>query len=241
MVGRKIHNSLHLTARTRTGSVMRRLIAATAILLSPALVTKNLSDTTIEIGTGMAAAFLLGVEFGRRLINPVIAPSEPASEALPTTECDAEEQITQSYQPSTGRPGISSKLSILVVDDEPSIVRAISIGLTRAGFNPTSTISGEGALYHLRTIHFDMLLVDLRIPDMRGDVLFHLACSLQPHLRSHTIMMTGDVTEQAADIIAACQCPFIMKPFDLRSLLKVVNDVAGTLPHNADSPAVQHG
>jgi len=63
-----------------------------------------------------------------------------------------------------------------------------------------------------------MMLVDLRLPDMRGDVVFHLAVSLQPHLKDRTVFMTGDVTEQAADIIAECRCSLLMKPFDLKDL-----------------------
>lgn len=127
--------------------------------------------------------------------------------------------------PSTPR----TKLSILVLEDDPSICRTVAIGLTRAGYNPITTTTGEGALYHLRTQYFDLMLVDLRIPDMRGDVVFHLAVSLQPQLRRQTLFMTGDVTEQAAELIEACACPLLMKPFDLRELEKAVRAVAANV------------
>ncbi len=120
-------------------------------------------------------------------------------------------------------------MSILVLEDEPSICRTVAIGLTRAGYNPITTTTGEGALYHLRTQYFDLLLIDLRIPDMRGDVVFHLATSLQPQLRRQTLFMTGDVTEQAAELIDACSCPLLMKPFDLRALESAVRSVATTV------------
>ena len=123
-------------------------------------------------------------------------------------------------------PGPRSKLSILVVEDEPSICRAVAIGMTRAGYNPTTTTTGEGAMYHLRTQYFDLLVMDLRIPDMRGDVIYHLATSLQPQLRKQTLFVTGDVTEQAAELIEACACPLLMKPFDLRGLEKAIGEVA---------------
>ena len=68
-----------------------------------------------------------------------------------------------------------------------------------------------------------MMLIDLRIPDMRGDVVYHLAISLQPHLRCQSLFMTGDVTEQAAELIEACACPLLMKPFDLKDLSEAVD------------------
>ena len=115
---------------------------------------------------------------------------------------------------------------MLVVEDEPSICRTVAIALTRAGYNPITTTTGEGALYHLRTQYFDVMLIDLRIPDMRGDVIFHLATSLQPQLRKQSLFMTGDVTEQAAELIAACACPLLMKPFDLHDLSQAIGVIA---------------
>ena len=130
--------------------------------------------------------------------------------------------------PPVPPPGSRSKPSILVVEDEPSICRAVAISYTRAGYNAVTTTSGDGAMYHLRTQYFDMMLVDLRLPDMRGDVVFHLAASLQPQLRTQTVFMTGDVTEQASNIIEDCSCALLMKPFDLIDLNDTTSAVLAT-------------
>ena len=55
------------------------------------------------------------------------------------------------------------------------------------------------------------MLIDLRIPDMRGDVIFEVAAGQQPHLRYQTLFMTGDITERAHKLIAACKCHFLQK------------------------------
>lgn len=123
------------------------------------------------------------------------------------------------------RRGPHEQACVLVVEDEPSIARAIAIALTRQGYTAVTTSSGEGALYYLRTQVFDAMLIDLRIPDMRGDVVYHLAISLQPQLRRQTLFTTGDVTEQAAELIEACGCPVLMKPFDLRDLSDALRDL----------------
>ena len=73
------------------------------------------------------------------------------------------------------------------------------------------------------------MLADLRIPDIRGDEIFHLAIALQPHLRHRTLFTTGDVTEEAAKLIEACHCPVLMKPFELRDLGVAIRALAPTI------------
>ncbi len=111
---------------------------------------------------------------------------------------------------------------VLIVDDEPSICKALTMALARAGYDAFSAQSGETALSIVRTEHVDVMLIDLRIPDMRGDVIFEVAAAEQPHLRYQTLFMTGDITERAQRLIAACKCHFLRKPFDLRDMTDAV-------------------
>jgi DNA-binding NtrC family response regulator len=116
---------------------------------------------------------------------------------------------------------------VLVVDDEPSICRALTIALTRTGYDARALESGEAASLLVRQEHFDCLIVDLRIPDMRGDIFFEIAASVQPHLRHQTILTTGDVSELAHELLDACGCPVLQKPFDLHDLLGLVAKMTG--------------
>ena len=111
---------------------------------------------------------------------------------------------------------------VLIVDDEPSICRALTIALSRGGYDADAAHSGEAAHGMLGGEHYDVLVLDLRIPDVRGDVLFHLAVSLQPHLSRQTLFITGDVTERAQALIDDCQCPLLRKPFKLEDVLAAV-------------------
>jgi len=112
---------------------------------------------------------------------------------------------------------------VLVVDDEPSICRALSIAFTRSGAQVRAVGTGESALWLLRTEEFDCMIVDLRIPDIRGDVLFELGASLQPKLRRNTIFTSGDATEFAQSLVTACGSRLVAKPFDLGDLLSTVD------------------
>ena len=112
---------------------------------------------------------------------------------------------------------------VLIVDDEPSITRALAIACQRAGLDVLSTTSADEAHQLVRRHHVDVLIVDLRMPEMRGDVLFHLASSIQPHLRHQTLFMTGDISARAQELIAACGTPsFLQKPFELADVLQAV-------------------
>jgi DNA-binding response OmpR family regulator len=119
-----------------------------------------------------------------------------------------------------------SRTRVLVVDDEPAICKALTMALARAGFDAVAAQTGEGALAILRSERVDVLVLDLRIPDTRGDVIFELAAAIHPHLRTQTLFLTGDISERALRLIAACRCPSLRKPFELRELTDAVSALA---------------
>jgi DNA-binding response OmpR family regulator len=118
------------------------------------------------------------------------------------------------------------RIRVLVVDDEPAICKALTIALQRAGYEALSAYSGDRALSMLASEHVDVLLIDLRIPDTRGDVVFELAAATHPHLRHQTAFMTGDISERAHRLIGSCKCPMLKKPFELREMLATVASLA---------------
>lgn len=114
---------------------------------------------------------------------------------------------------------IREPIHVLLVDDEPAICKALATAIARAGFRVTTAMSGQDAIAIVRAERVDMMITDLRIPDMRGDAMFELAAAVQPHLRTRTLFTTGDISERAQQLIEACGCPFLRKPFDLKELL----------------------
>ncbi len=108
---------------------------------------------------------------------------------------------------------------ILLLDDEPAICKALSLALTRAGYRVSASTSGDHGLEIIKSERVDLLIIDLRVPDMRGDTFFELAAAIQPHLRTRSLFTTGDITERAQELIEACNCPMLRKPFDLKELI----------------------
>ena len=128
----------------------------------------------------------------------------------------------------------AERVRVLVVDDEPAICNVLKVALERAGYDAIAAQSGDSALTVLTLEHVDVLLLDLRIPDTRGDVVFELAAATHPHLRTRTLFMTGDISDRALRLIESCKCPVIRKPFALRELIAQVGALVPTPERGAE-------
>jgi DNA-binding NtrC family response regulator len=111
---------------------------------------------------------------------------------------------------------------VLIVDDEPSMCRAMSLGLAWYGLAPVAVQSAEAALAAVAEQRFDALLVDFRLRDARGDALFQAIVERHPHLRERTLFMTGDISAEAERAIAATNCPYLRKPFDMTVAVQAI-------------------
>lgn len=125
------------------------------------------------------------------------------------------------------------RLRVLVVEDEAAILKAVVTYLQRANYDVVSTQSGDTAISYLKREHVDILLLDLRIPDTRGDIVFESGAAHQPQLRHQTIFMTGDLSERGLNLVHWCNCPVLHKPFELSAMLAMVNSVAPQRDHGA--------
>jgi DNA-binding response OmpR family regulator len=87
--------------------------------------------------------------------------------------------------------------------------------------------------------HVDMMVIDLRLADTRGDVVFELAAATHPELRSRTLFMTGDISERAQRLIESCKCPYLRKPFAIREFLTQLEALRASSHLDTDRPALQ--
>jgi CheY-like chemotaxis protein len=67
--------------------------------------------------------------------------------------------------------------TILVIDDEPSIVRALAGLLRRDGYIVSTASNGRYALAQLQARRYDALLCDLQLPDLDGPALYAIVRS----------------------------------------------------------------
>ena len=123
-------------------------------------------------------------------------------------------------------PVLPGSARILIVDDEPSICGALVQVLRRAGFYPIVAPSAVEA-DALLSDSIACMLLDLRLPHMRGDVFYFLAAARFPALRSRTIFMTGDISPDAERMINQTGCPCLWKPFPNAVLVDAVRTLLG--------------
>lgn len=112
---------------------------------------------------------------------------------------------------------------ILLVDDEPSIRQAFATLLTREGYDVQVAAGGEAAERVLNLGTIDCLILDYRIPDVRGDLFYEYALSVQPQLRRQTVFITGDIAPSTHETLDATGCRVLLKPFDVEELLAAVS------------------
>jgi signal transduction histidine kinase/DNA-binding response OmpR family regulator len=110
---------------------------------------------------------------------------------------------------------------ILVVDDEPRIVRLCTQILTEQGYVVQGVNSGMEALTQLRAEAFDLLVVDIKMPDVDGLLVLRLARDLDPNLTA--VVITGSATmDRAIEALQAGARGFILKPFGFDELLSTI-------------------
>lgn len=113
---------------------------------------------------------------------------------------------------------------ILVVDDEPALVRLCADLLIEAGYQAHPAYGGRQALACLEQERFDLLLLDLKMPDVDGLMVLRRAGELQPGVTA--VVMTSYVTqENALEARQAGAGDFLPKPFDPEDLLQAVGNI----------------
>jgi DNA-binding response OmpR family regulator len=115
------------------------------------------------------------------------------------------------------------KKSILVVDDDKSILRSFARVLQRCGYEVDTAETGMSALVKARSHHYDLLLLDVRLPDMTGtDLLVRAKTQLQDTAK---IVITGFPSfESGSDALYGGADAYLIKPVQPQELLTIVDD-----------------
>src|SRR3954452_11272979 len=121
---------------------------------------------------------------------------------------------------------------ILLVDDDPDLLKLISLRLTSAGYRVRTADSGETALASLAVVRPSAVITDLRMPGIDGLQLFDAIHRQHPALP--VIILTAHGT--IPDAVSATQrgiYGFLTKPFDSQELLQ---KVAAAVKVSGDAP-----
>jgi CheY-like chemotaxis protein len=129
---------------------------------------------------------------------------------------DVEERSTVSLRART----------ILVVDDDPSIVQVLSMCLAGEGFQVDTATNGAEALEKVRSSAPDAILLDLRMPVMSGQEFLEAWRSDSPAHTVPVIAMSAAASHPTPDQLGVQA--FLAKPFELEDLVGTVGTLVGS-------------
>lgn len=225
MVDRPYHR---LTLRTRTlERVIRIDVEDTGtglppdsleLIFNPFYTTKPTGE-----GTGLGLSISLGIvgEHGGRIWAENV-PSGGSRFCVELPKVSPEFPVVGSI--ARQAPAPASGLRILVADDEPHIRTALELFLTSQGHDVVSVGSGTEVFERVREgPTFDVILLDIRMPDVSGKQVFEQWQRERDVLADSVVFITGDiVSPDLQSFLAATARPYLSKPFEFEAILGVL-------------------
>jgi PAS domain S-box-containing protein len=184
------------------------------------------------IGTGVGLAVSLGIveaHGGTLTVDCPLGGGTLFSIALPAAPAEA-----IAADPPRPQPKHPYKRVVLVIDDEAAIRETLAEILEAAGHEVFTATSGREALLRMSAEHYDVILTDIRMPDLDGRDLYREIERRWPERARKVVFMTGDtLTSVLSNAPAEGGPPVIEKPFLPGDVLRVVADItARTEPGN---------
>lgn len=115
---------------------------------------------------------------------------------------------------------------ILVIDDEPELVKAVQIRLESNGYEVEVAYDGQVGLDKAKQVKPDLILLDIIMPKMDG---YEVAKKLMAIPETENIPIVVFTASQQRDLEDRCRelgiTTFVKKPFESTKLLELVNKV----------------
>ncbi|HHJ35548.1 MAG TPA: EAL domain-containing protein [Gammaproteobacteria bacterium] len=112
---------------------------------------------------------------------------------------------------------------ILVVDDDPVVLKSLKDLLSIRGFNPNTAIGGQEAICQLDQNNYDLVLLDLHMPYVSGhEVMAHIN---EKNIETSVIIVSGETSFEAAkDACTQGAYDFLRKPYATDELIITINN-----------------
>jgi signal transduction histidine kinase/CheY-like chemotaxis protein len=174
------------------------------------------------VGTGLGLSLCRGIieEHG----GSMSVQSQPGHGAVFRIELPVETVSTTAVEPPAPEERPPSMMhTILIVDDEAGIRSALAYLLRRDGHEVETAANGYLALAKLEERIFDVVLCDLRMPELDGPGLYRALAARQPQLCRRFIFLTGDtLSPETRVFLERAGVPRLAKPFTAAEVRRVV-------------------
>jgi signal transduction histidine kinase/DNA-binding response OmpR family regulator len=184
------------------------------------------------IGTGLGLSLCQGILAGHGgTIRVTGAPGQGATFSIELPA--AAETETAPVPPDLKAPALLQGQTILVVDDELSLTRALARLLRRDGHTVDIVANGRLALDQLRERAYDLILSDWRMPELDGPGLYQALAQQYPHLQQRFVVLTGNtLSPETLAFSAQHGVPQLTKPFTASEVRRIIQQVLSPLPRS---------
>jgi len=120
-------------------------------------------------------------------------------------------------------PAIQGK-AILVVDDEHYVADMLADLLRLDDHSVDVAPNGHVALERLRAQPYDLVLIDLKMPELDGPGLYEALARDHPQLLRRLVFLTGDaLSSEISAFLERAGAPYLYKPFTLEEVRRVIH------------------
>ena len=129
---------------------------------------------------------------------------------------------------------------VLVVDDEPWVAEILARMLEADGHVVDIAENGAVALERVRARHYDLIVCDVRMPDLDGPGFYARIEQEMPELVPRVVFITGSAMTPAVErFLGQTQAPFLNKPFTVDEVREGTRPVLEGRAPEARTPAGQ--
>lgn len=191
-------------------------------------------------GTGLGLASVYGIveqSGGYIVVDSEVGRGSTFTIHLPAVSA---EPRARTKPPRLHRSEPTQSAQILVVEDETQVRRLLTKVLAMHGYQVLEACSGEEALRHIEEIgeHIDLLLTDVRMPDVSGVELASRFAQAFP--RAGILLISGYSEQVALDRDLPEAAAFLAKPFTNDTLLRKLQQLLSIDP-STDTPGMTNG
>ena len=116
-----------------------------------------------------------------------------------------------------------SPKKILILDDDPTLTEVLRDFLEHEGYQVAVVHSGVEGVKMIMNDSFDLILCDMVMPSMRGDMFYKAVERTKPHLCKRFIFMTGHQSDKDVnDFIRSIKGLVLWKPFEMYELTQAI-------------------
>jgi signal transduction histidine kinase/ActR/RegA family two-component response regulator len=151
---------------------------------------------------------------------------------LPLTDPCTEPARPPAAPAAVELPGATAPLaaSVLVVDDEPTIVDLQKEILESLGAEVVAVSSGTAAIGALERRPFDLIVTDLKMPGVSGQDLFRWVASNRPSAIPGFVFVTGEMDGGAElDLVHRTGARYLLKPFSIEQYVEAMRETLDAL------------